>query len=100
MTSVIWDIEKLASLRSVFLRKAISNLRSIEGATLRFGETGKGKKPNYQVVFPNGVINTYRGLNHKPFLQRGQFAEPNISKPFTRFDLDNALKKALVNGSA
>jgi hypothetical protein len=50
------------------LRKVMENLRSVEGATVQFGEMGQGIQPNYQVCFPNGNVNPYRGANHQPFM--------------------------------
>ncbi|WP_454844975.1 hypothetical protein [Pseudomonas farris] len=96
MNSFQWNIDTLASLGRIFLRKVMKNLRSIDGATVQFGEMGQGIQPNYQVCFPNGSVNTYRGANHKPFMPRGAFNQEHVSHPFSLADLQRAFDAAVA----
>lgn len=81
---------------SYFLRKVMKNLRSVEGATVQFGEIGQGIQPNYQVWFSNGNVNPYRGANHKPFMPRGTFNREHISQPFSSVVLQRAFDAAVA----
>ncbi len=67
----------------------MKNLR-FEDATVQFGEMGQGIQPSYQVFFPNGNLNTYRGANHKPFMPLGAFNREHISQSFSSADLHRA----------
>lgn len=71
-------------------------MRSIDGTTVQLGETGQGIQPNYQVCFPNGNVNPYRGANHKPFMPRGAFNQDHVSLPFSSADLQRAFDAAVA----
>lgn len=96
MSPLQWNIFTLALLGRIFLRKVMKNLRSVEGATVQFGEMGQGIQPNYQVCFPNGVVNTYRGANHKPFMPLGAFNREHISPPFSSAEVQRAFDASVA----
>ncbi|NER59975.1 hypothetical protein G3435_08310 [Pseudomonas sp. MAFF212428] len=91
-----WNIDTLASLGRIFLHEVKTKLRCIDGATVQFGKMGQGIHPNYQVCFPNGTVNTYRGANHTPFLPPGAFKPGHISQPFFVADLQRAFDAAVA----
>lgn len=95
MNSFQWNIDTLALLGRIFLRKVMKNLRFAD-STVQFGEMGQGIQPNYQVCFPNGNVNTYRGANHKPFMPLGAFNREHISQPFSSTDLQRAFDAAVA----
>jgi len=82
MTKLVWNEDILISLGRIFLRKVRDNMRGHLSSVVRFGQTGQGIAPNYQVTLPNGVILTYRGLSHKRFEEAAEFDISNISEPF------------------
>ncbi|ATA24370.1 hypothetical protein BIY26_00250 [Brenneria goodwinii] len=45
---------------------------------VKFGLTGDGERPNYQLELSNGKSITYRGDNHKPY-NKTEFLDGNIS---------------------
>ncbi|MBN3966868.1 hypothetical protein IMW75_16455 [Pseudomonas gregormendelii] len=96
MNPLQWNVDTLASLDRIFLRKVMKNLRSVEGAIVQFGEMGQGIQPNYQVCFPNGNVNPYRGANHKPLMPRGTFSQEHIPQPFSSVDLQRAFDAAVA----
>lgn len=46
MNTLQWDVDTLASLGRIFLRKVMKNLRFAD-STVQFGEMGQGIQPNY-----------------------------------------------------
>ena len=95
MNTLQWDVDTLASLGRIFLRKVMMYLRFAD-STVQFGEMGQGIQPNYQVCFTNGIVNTYRGANHKPFMPLGAFNREHISQPFSSTDLQRAFDAAVA----
>lgn len=59
---------------------------------------GQGIQPNYQVCFPYGNVNNYRGANHKPFMAQGTFNREHLSQPFSSMDLQCAFDAAVAAG--
>ncbi|KXJ32922.1 hypothetical protein [Pseudomonas sp. HUK17] len=82
MSRFIWTEENLPQLGLIFLGKVLDKMRK-EGATVRFGNTGQGIKPNYQVRLPNTVSISFSGLSHKRFNGPDTFEEKNLSEPFS-----------------
>ncbi len=82
MTGIEWHQHNLHDLGRIFLRNVIKNMRGYEDALVRFGETGRGIQPNYQVTFINGTTITLRGSSHKPFELTDEFDSARISQPF------------------
>jgi hypothetical protein len=88
MGKLVWTKSNLCKLGKVFLRKAMENMR--ENATVKFGETGKGIRPNYQVTFSDGRIMTLNGASHRDFSRVDEFANGHISQAFTFPDIERA----------
>ncbi|WP_338545200.1 hypothetical protein V6W80_20070 [Pseudomonas benzopyrenica] len=83
MSKFIWTEENLPQLGLIFLRTVLDNMRR-EGATVRFGNTGQGIKPNYQIRFPNNRSISFSGLSHEKFIGPDLFEEKNLSESFPR----------------
>jgi len=89
MSAIEWNEEKIKNLGRTFLREVMRNMRSKE-STVRFGETGQGIAPNYQVTFPNGVVMVRNGISHGSFKQVDEFNLDNLSKIFTYVEIEKA----------
>lgn len=90
--SIQWDEENLSLLGKNFLSNVISNMR-FEGSVVRFGETGTGAQPNYQITFPNERIWTIRGSSHETYEDAEKFNTDRISDPFSFAVISAALQK-------
>lgn len=94
MSGIEWNEETVPTLGRVFLRHVIDHMRGHSKSTVRFGKTGQGIMPNYQVIFPNGVTRTLRGSSHDTFEQTDAFDEERISRPFSLAEIHRAYDKA------
>lgn len=67
-----------------FYQAVLANMvRSGHGKSVRFGIMGRGIQPNYQIAFADGVVRTYRGGTHRPYLETGAaFSASNLSREF------------------
>lgn len=92
--AIKWSEENLPTLGRFFLMDVLENMRGHEKSSVRFGETGCGQKPNYQVTFPNGVVMTLRGSSHKPYETTDEFKDDNISMSFGLADVHAAKNRA------
>jgi hypothetical protein len=90
--SIQWSEENLSLLGKSFLSNVISNMR-FEDSLVRFGETGKGAQPNYQITFPNQRIWTIRGSSHETYEDAEKFNSERISIPFSLAVVRTALQK-------
>jgi hypothetical protein len=96
MNTLQWTVDALTLLGKIWLGRVIQNLPPDKDATVQFGTMGQGIQPNYQVCFPYGNVNTYRGANHKPFMPLGTFNREHISQPFSSTDLQRAFDAAVA----
>lgn len=91
---IIWTKKNLADkVGYSFLKKVKNNMRGDKDpdAVVRFGITGEGAYPNYQITHskhPNKP-RTIRGRNHEKFeIEDGdEFNDSNLSQPFTYEDI-------------
>lgn len=82
-----------------YFRKVMGNMVALgfgpkhAVATVRFGLTGIGHAPNYQIEGPDGVKHCFRGMGHVPCSEVGEeFAVSNLSaEAFTYEDLKRFL---------
>jgi len=81
MNKLKWKENDLPKLGLIFLRTVLENMRG-EGATVRFGNTGQGIKPNYQISFSNNRSISFSGLSHEKFNGSDSFEEKNLSESF------------------
>ena len=67
--------------------------RRSEAACVRFGTTGLGHAPNYQIAGANGVKHCFRGMGHaEAFEVDDEFAAENLStERFTYSDIQAML---------
>lgn len=94
MNKIFWSTENLHTLGRIFLRNVMNNMRGKEDSIVRFGETGLGIQPNYQVIFPNGVKRTLRGSSHDAYEQTDEFDPEKISQPFNLAAIKKAYEQA------
>ncbi|MBA3011770.1 MAG: hypothetical protein KKF12_01055 [Proteobacteria bacterium] len=80
---IVWDEERVGQLSPVFLKKLAANMAKDKGATVCFGTTGKGIRPNYQIQFSNGDLTVFTGSGHKPLDKPLSAGAKKISKPFS-----------------
>ena len=94
MNTFIWNKDNLDHLGKKFLRHILDNMRGYEGTVVRFGLTGEGIQPNYQITFPNGIVRPINGISHKLFKKDGfdahEFSSDRLSQPFTLLQIQNA----------
>lgn len=91
--NIEWTMDKLASLGIVSLRYILGKMRN-EEASVRFGTTGTGTYPNYQVKFSNGVVMTYQSKSHEKYSGADVFTDSNLSNDFSYSEILEAMKKA------
>jgi hypothetical protein len=89
-TSITWGTS-IETLGFLFLQKVLSNMAT--DSSVRFGQTGKGIRPNYQVTYANGEIAVFRGT-HETFQDIDKFNRDNISIAFSYEDVLLAMKNA------
>jgi len=77
----------IAGLGHKFLRNVIKNMRNASFIpTVKFGVTGIGMAPNYQITFSNGTVLTYSGMTHDRFphpTPGDKFNEDNLSQEYS-----------------
>ncbi|HID36032.1 MAG TPA: hypothetical protein EYP39_01435 [Ghiorsea sp.] len=91
---VEWDENNLSGLGSVFIRNVVNHMRGREESTVRFGITGEGISPNYQVTFPNGLVRAIRGSSHEAYEQTDEFVDEKLSEVFSLADMQRVLERA------
>ena len=66
-----------------YFRGVLGNMSP--NSRVRFGETGDGVWPNYQIERPDGELERFRGSNHKSFHEKWDetFDENKLSEPLT-----------------
>ena len=94
MANLCWTDDNLHTLGKVFLWKVLDNLRDNEGTTVRFGQTGEGIKPNYEITFANGRVWVLNGASHDTFPDTSTFDPQRVSTPFTRDQVKQAVQRA------
>lgn len=86
---ITWG-RSLETLGYEFLECVLGNMEAT--STVRFGQTGTGVRPNYQVS-SNGLDFTFGGIDHKKF-QDESFTSDHISIPFSYAEVTIAMKNA------
>ncbi|QFU21582.1 hypothetical protein FM038_005075 [Shewanella eurypsychrophilus] len=76
-------LEMLSKMPALYINEVLKNMRGFQGATVRFGNTGKGIAMNYQITYPNGHIRTIHGKGHKNFEKTDEFNSERISIEFS-----------------
>ncbi len=92
-TGIVWDEERVGQLSPAFLKKLLTNMAKDADATVCFGTTGKGIRPNYQIQFSNEVLTVFTGSGHKPLEKPLSAGAKKISQPFSYEVIDSALNK-------
>ena len=89
-----WNQSNLSSLGVVFIRNVINHMRGREESTVRFGITGEGISPNYQVTFPNSLVRAIRGSSHEAYEQTDEFEDGRLSEVFSLTDMQRVFELA------
>jgi hypothetical protein len=90
---IVWDEERVGQLSAAFLKKLLANMAKDTGATVCFGTTGKGIRPNYQIQFSSEEVVVFTGSGHKPLDKPLSAGAKKISPPFSYEVVDSALGK-------
>lgn len=100
MSKIEWNESNLPNLGRVFLRKVLDNMRpEISNSTVRFGQTGQGIRPNYQVTFENGVTRALNGSSHEAFDGADEFNSENVSGGFSFATIKGAYDRSVLRRS-
>jgi len=81
--SIEWTKESIGKLDPAFLAKVVARMHW--DGTVRFGTTGDGIRPNYQICLADKEPVAYNGANHEQFPATERFDEAKLSEEF-RFD--------------
>ena len=73
----------------------VSNMQ--ENDHVRFGTTGKGIYPNYQIISESGEIRTYRGQNHERH-EEPKYDETHITGEYALADVNSPMIRAQIQG--
>jgi hypothetical protein len=92
-TGIVWDEDRVGQLSAAFLKKMLANMAKDTGATVCFGTTGKGIRPNYQVQFSSQSVVVFTGSGHKPLDKPLSAGAKKISQPFAYEVVESALGK-------
>ena len=87
-----WDEETIGGLAQVFLEKVRTNMGEDGEATVCFGTSGKGIRPNYHIHFTDGSTVSFSGSNHKPDGKSVSQTSKKMSSPFAREIIENILE--------
>ena len=79
---LVWDEQKIELLKKPFIKKLLANMASDNSSVIRFGTTGKGIRPNYQITSKNGDTIVFNGSSHKSVKKSASFDDKKISAPF------------------
>lgn len=87
----LWNGENIHILPCDYMSKVIENIRNRHGINsfVKFGLTGKGVEPNYQVIDYKGGVFTYNGRSHDFDINTELYSENNLSRKFSYDDLIN-----------
>lgn len=91
--SIQWNENNISLLGKSFLSNVISNMRN-DDSVVKFGETGNGIQPNYQITFPNKRVWTLRGSSHETYESKENFNTEKISQAFSLAEIRSALSKS------
>lgn len=65
--------------------------------TIRFGETGSGCRPNYEIKFSNGNSVAYNSSNHQHDSKVKVFKAKNVSREFSLLEIIDAINLAVFS---
>ena len=109
MSKLLWTKESVAQMGPKFLQSVLSNMGSKNlNGTVRFGTSGKGEVPNYQVKKEFGpiapdrcLITVFQSRSHKKYTGTAVFNNDNLSEAFSYADivemLANNIKEMLAD---
>lgn len=98
MSKLAWTEENLPTLGTEFLRKVIGNMNA--DSVVRFGLTGQGVRPNYQVTSADNHVRAINSASHEEFAFKDinvqEFEPSRISEPFSLGQVAKALHGATL----
>ncbi len=96
MSKLNWDVKTLPTLGLVFIRTVRDKMHA--GSSVRFGTTGAGIKPHYQIKHANGNVIAFNGLSHSRFDGPDVFNDANLSEPFDYSEITAAYNSTKTGG--
>jgi len=95
MSKLLWTKERVTQMGPKFLQGVLANMGSKNlNGTVRFGTSGKGEVPNYQVKTEFGpiapgrcLIKVFQSKSHKEYNGTEVFNDDNLSDEFTHADI-------------
>jgi hypothetical protein len=64
-------------------------------AEVRFGTSGEGVQPNYEIKTTSGQAIAYRGNTHKASEEHDQWDDDNLTEPFSREEIQRGFDISL-----
>lgn len=89
MSKEVWD-GNIAKLPKDYLSKVKMMMKSQCAVGVRFGITGKGVHPNYELALAGGTTQPMSGQNHEKFRDYEEFDKTNITQLFNLSDIEAA----------
>ncbi len=86
-----WDEERIAGLSKKFLEKVMANIGNDPDAQVCFGTSGKGIRPNYQIISSDKKTVAYSGSSHKPNPDLISKGSGKLSPPFSGKVIEQSL---------
>jgi hypothetical protein len=91
--TIEWDAEKIGNLDPELLKNVIDNMKNKvheqPSVAVRFGTTGEGKRPNYEIVlrFAYSAV----AKSHERDLKVDKYADENLSREFSLTEIEEIL---------
>jgi hypothetical protein len=89
-----WDFR---ALRTDYVDEVLKNMPNTGDplATLRFGTSGDGVQPNYEIRTGGGERLPYWGNTHKQNKDRSNWEDHNLTEPFSRTEVERGFDISL-----
>lgn len=81
------------TLDPLFLLNVLNNLGDDDVAVVRFGTTGKGLRPNYEIDHGNGESYCFKGANHASLPSSETFDKKLLSAPISQKELEHLIDR-------
>lgn len=85
-----WENVREAS----YYRSVLGRMTPGRAAKVRFGTTGEGVMPNYEIEFENGEKVAFSGQSHKPSTTHETFANVNLSRSYSFQEVQSLIQRS------
>lgn len=74
----------ITNIGTDFAQMVMGNMVKVgRGIAVRFGTTGRGVYPNYEVRYADGTVRAFRGRTHQLFFGgEGRFSDGHLSREY------------------